>query len=290
MKKVLLIITAVCIFVTTAYSQEDVLRPKGKTTSSWDKNSERSPWALGLEAGLTYNMQTADLDWVDENGDPTTANSIYNILESLDGISPHFGAFVDYDFNEMFGIHLKLLYNAVKISNDQDGIVDFRDNQTGVFLGTGVTNMELVASSSFFNIEPNLRINATDELYFLLGPSFQFGIGTITSQFTYTENESFVTYNPEVPDTDQSSKTEEVSEDFKENRYALNFGVGYKFNIGDNLFIAPQLIYNLGLTKYEDEELFNNNQLVSQELKTLFITNQTLNQIRFSVTLWFENL
>jgi opacity protein-like surface antigen len=289
MKKAVLIIIAICLVTMSSYSQEDVLRPKGRTDGGYSK-SDNHPWAVGLEGGLSYNMYGADLNWTDELGRPTTANSIYNIFESLGGISPHFGVFVDYDLNKMFGIHLKLLYNAISYGNDQDGIVDFRDSQTGVYLGTGIANMELTEKYSFFNIEPNLRINATDDLYFLLGPSFQFGIGTQTSDIIYTENEDFVTYNPELPDAGQSSKAESSSADFSDTRVALNIGAGYKFKVGNNLYLAPQLIYNLGLTTYDDVTIGNINQQVTESIKFLTVSNQSVNQIRFSLTLWFENL
>jgi opacity protein-like surface antigen len=289
MKKAVLIIIAICLVTMSSYSQEDVLRPKGRTDGGYSK-SDNHPWAVGLEGGLSYNMYGADLNWTDELGRPTTANSIYNIFESLSGISPHFGVFVDYDLNKMFGIHLKLLYNAISYGNDQDGIVDFRDSQTGVYLGTGIANMELTEKYSFFNIEPNLRINATDDLYFLLGPSFQFGIGTQTSDIIYTENEDFVTYNPELPDAGQSSKAESSSADFSDTRVALNIGAGYKFKVGNNLYLAPQLIYNLGLTTYDDVTIGNINQQVTESIKFLTVSNQSVNQIRFSLTLWFENL
>lgn len=289
MKKAVLIIIAICLVTMSSYSQEDVLRPKGRTDGGYSK-SDNHPWAVGLEGGLSYNMYGADLNWTDELGRPTTANSIYNIFESLSGISPHFGVFVDYDLNKMFGIHLKLLYNAISYGNDQDGIVDFRDSQTGVYLGTGIANMELTEKYSFFNIEPNLRINATDDLYFLLGPSFQFGIGTQTSDIIYTENEDFVTYNPELPDAGQSSKAESSSADFSDTRVALNIGAGYKFKVGNNLYLAPQLIYNLGLTTYDDVTIGNINQQVTESIKFLIVSNQSVNQIRFSLTLWFENL
>lgn len=282
---------AFSFLTVNSYSQEDVLRPNGRADGGGGySTSNNHPWALGLEAGLTYNKYGADLNWTDENGNPTTANSINNVFESLDGISPHFGVFVDYDLSNMFGIHLKLLYNAVKYGNNHDGIVDFTDVQTGQYIGTGIANMDISDSYNYFNIEPHLRINATNELYFLIGPSFQFGFGTEKTNIIYTENEDFVTYNTNLPNEGQSSKTSSSSADFSDTRVALNIGAGYKFEIGENLFLAPQIIYNFGLSKYSDVLTGNVNQLITEQPKILTITNQTVNQIRFSLTLWFENL
>jgi opacity protein-like surface antigen len=289
MKKIVLIIIAASLMTMSSYSQEDVLRPNGRADGGFTKSS-KNPWAIGLEGGLSYNMYGADLNWFDSFGDPTNANSVFNVFESFSGMSPHFGIFVDYDINQMFGLHLKLIYNSISYGNDQDGIVDFRDSQTGLYLGTGIANMEVTEKYSFFNIEPNLRINATDDLYFLLGPSFQFGMGTQTSDIIYTENEDFVTYNSELPDAGQSTKAESASRDFTESRIALNIGAGYKFKVGNNLYLAPQLVYNLGLTTYDDAALENINQQMTEGVKILNISNQSVNQIRLSITLWFENL
>lgn len=290
MKKIVLIIIAASLMTMSSYSQEDVLRPKGRVDGDSPTKSGKRPWAVGLEGGLSYNKFGADLNWTDANGDPTTANSVYNIFESLSGISPHLGVFVDYDLSNTFGLHLKLLYNSINYSNNQDGIVDFQDAFSGFYLGTGLANMDVTEKYSFFNIEPNLRINATEELYFLIGPSIQLGMGTQTSDVIYTENVDFATYNTEVPDSEQSSKAESFSRDFSETRVALNIGAGYKFKVGNNLYLAPQLIYNLGLTTYDDVILGNINQRITQDPKDLLISNQSVNQIRFSVTLWFENL
>ena len=291
MKKVLLLVLAFSFLTVNSYSQEDVLRPNGRTDGGGSySTSYAHPWALGLEAGLTYNKYGADLNWTDMNGLPSSANSINNVFESLDGLSPHLGVFVDYDLSDMFGIHLKLLYNAVKYSNNHDGIVDFTDVQTGQYIGTGISNMDITDSYNFFNIEPHLRINATNELYFLVGPSFQFGFGSENTDIIYTENEDFVTYNTSLPNEGQSSKTQSADTSFSDTRIAFNLGVGYKFQLSDNIYLAPQIIYNLGLSTYEDVITGNTNQLISQEPKILKISNQTLNQIRFSITLWFENL
>lgn len=292
MKKIVLFIIAAGLMTMSSYSQEDVLRPKGRVDEGVVTKTGNHPWAIGLEGGLSYNKYGADLNWTDANDEPTTANSIYNVFESLSGISPHFGAFVDYDIDKTFGIHLKLLYNAISYGNSQDGIVDFQDFNTfpPTYLGTGIANMDIVNTYNFFNIEPNLRINATEELYFLFGPSLQFGLGTQKTVLTYTENEDFVTYNSQVPDAGQSTKAESTSSTFSDTRIALNFGAGYKFKVGNNVYLAPQVIYNFGLSSYDNITTGNINQQLTQDPKDLLITNQSVNQIRFSITLWFENL
>jgi opacity protein-like surface antigen len=294
MKRILLTIAVIAFLTATSYAQEDVLRPNNSFGSGGSDYATQNatPWALGIEAGLSYNLYSADLAWVDGfTGLPTTTISVFNVFESLDGISPHIGAFADYDIDDIFGIHLKLLYNAVKYGDSESGIVDFVDTQNNdAFLGTGLATMEIENSYQFLNIEPHLRINATPELYFLIGPSFQLGLGSVETTTTYTENEDFVTYNAALPDEGSSSKTGTTSADFSDSRIALNIGAGYKFKISEDVFIAPQLILDFGLSKYDDMSIENTNQQISQDAKVLFITNQTVHQIRLSATLWFENL
>lgn len=289
MRKILLIIMAFSFLTATTYSQEDVLRPKGKKSSN-SSSSTRTPWALGLEAGIGYNMYSSDLSWRDAITDnPTEANSVFNVFESLSGLSPHLGFFVDYDIDKTFGIHVKFLYNQYKYSGDSDGIVDFSDANTGTYLGTEIVNLELDDCYNFFSFEPHLRINANEELYFLIGPSLNYGIGSRTSEFTYTKEESDIDF---VGDDviNENLRVTTASADFKSTRYALNVGAGYKFEVGENLYIAPQVLLNYGLSSYNDEELANINQAFTEGSKILTASNQAINQIRFSITLWFENL
>lgn len=287
MRKILLIAVAFSFLTATAYSQEDVLRPKGKTNS--ESSSKRSPWAIGLEAGLGYNMYSADLNWTDANGNPTDANSVFNVFESQSGLSPHIGFFVDYDINSTFGIHTKFLYNNFSYNNETQGIVDFKEANTSILLGTEIVDVKNEESFNFISFDPSLRINATDDLYFLVGPSFNYGIGTYKGTFTLTKEDNLVKFVLEDGSLSNVS-TITAENDFKSTRYGLNFGVGYKFHLVNSVYIAPQVNYNMDLTSYNDLNAENLFQQESQPRKTLQLTNQTINQLRFSVTLWFENL
>lgn len=290
MKNVFLLVLALSFLTVNSYSQEDVLRPN-ESYGAINTYKVVTPWALGLEAGLSYNMYSADLSWVDATtGLPTTANSIFNIFESLEGMTPHIGIFVDYDLNDKFGLHFKMLYNAIKYGDNQDGIVDFTHYITGEYLGTDLANYEISYSYQLFNLEPYLRFNATPELYILLGPSIQFGFGNSEFNEIYTEDVDYLTYNTDLPDKGMSSKSFKTEDGFSETRTSINFGAGYKFKIDRNIFIAPQVIFNLGLSEFDDALLSNVNQQFTQPEKILTVSNQSVNQIRLSVTLWLENL
>ncbi len=275
----------------SSYSQEDVLRPKGRVGGGFSSPSGH-PWALGLEAGLSYNKYGADLNWTDGiSGNSTDANSVYNVFESLSGLSPHVGFFVDYDINRTFGIHVKFLYNQFKYSNNSDGIVDFYDPTTfpSTYLGTEIVNLEVEDSYNFLSFDPSLRINANEKLYFLLGPSFNYGIGTRTNQYDFTKKDTDINFVGENA-TGENSSSIAASEDFKTTRYGINLGAGYKFKISDDIYLAPQINYNLDITSYNNQQFLNDNQTLTEGIKILNLSNQSVNQLRFSVTLWFENL
>lgn len=283
MKKIVLIIIAIGLMTMSSYSQEDVLRPKGRTDGGYSK-SDNHPWAVGLEGGISYNMYSANLNWLPELPSPTLA-----VLESMNGLSPFFGVFVDYDFNKTFGIHTKFQYNSINHSNTNNGLRDLRDNFNLTYT-TEIMELEYKESYNYLVLEPNLRINANEQLYFLIGPSFQFGTGNFKTEYTYTKEQNNVMFDN---GTYVESGSGEVA--FTENRLALNLAAGYKFEVGRNIFIAPQLSYHLGLSKFRDDYAINDEtQIESQggglSPSILTITNQRLSNLRFSLTLWFENL
>jgi hypothetical protein len=70
----------------------------------------------------------------------------------------------------------------------------------------------------------------------------------------------------------------------------LNLAVGYKFELNNNISVAPQLTYYYGVTNFEDSSLTNDNQQVTQEFKELTISNKSFNQLRFSLAVRFDKV
>lgn len=284
MKKIVLIIIAAGLMTISSYSQEDVLRPKGRVDDGAVTKTGKHPWAIGLEGGLSYNKYNTDLSWFDANNNQTNYLEINDVVKSLDGLSPHLGIFVDYSFNETFGINLKLIYNAVKYSGSKTTPFDFYDFNTSPpdFLGTENVTYDYDENYSFINIEPHLRINATKDLYFLVGPSIQLAAGDLVFNNKYTKEGTAFTF------VNNTNEMNEKLTGTNKSRVALNLGAGYKFNVSKNISVAPQLIYSKGLSNLESLdaslEMEKNNKI------TRILSNRNLDQIRFSVTLWFENL
>jgi hypothetical protein len=151
-------------------------------------------------------MFSSDLNWATNRGTQTTANSVYNVFDDLNGLFPHFEFFVDYTINETFGLQLKFLYNPLSYSGRESGIVDFVDPDLLLYLGTGTAELDYRERVNFLNIDPSLRISVNESLYFLIGPSFNLGIGDSELRYIFTENEDFVTYD-ENATGDESSRT-----------------------------------------------------------------------------------
>ena len=287
MNKVFIIVMLCIAMTTTSKADEDVLRPEGRSESYSNSSSSSKKFALGVEGGLTYNMYSADLNWTsDANGNPTTANSYLNAYEDMNGISGHFGFFIDYSYDDMIGFQLKFLNNWSNVSGSSTGITDFYDS-FGNYLGTEVVDYDIKATSTYFNVEPSLRINANDNLYFLIGPSFNFGYGQQEQTVNAVKEETNIVFIN--PSDDRGFESESVqTDDFTDSRTALNLAVGYKFEIDENIYIAPQITYSYDLTDYETVEAQNLEQAGTEGLKTLSLENQSFNQLRFSLAVWFD--
>ncbi len=285
MSKVLLIFLLLITTSVVGLADEDVLRPEGRS-DGYSSSSSSKKFAVGLEGGLTYNMFSADLNWTDANGNPTTANSFLNAYEDMSGISGHFGFFVDYSINNLFGIQLKFLNNWTNATGSSLGIRDFYDG-FGFYLGTEVVDYDITLSSTYFNVEPSLRINANENLYFLIGPSFNFGYGQQEQTLKQVKEETTIVFL-EPSDGRGFERESTQSTDFSESRTALNFAVGYKFEVGDNIFIAPQITYSYDITDHGTLTAQNLEQERTEGLKNLSLDNQSLNQLRFSLAVWFD--
>ncbi|MFN3196376.1 MAG: outer membrane beta-barrel protein [Chlorobiota bacterium] len=288
MNKIVIIIILSIIMSMTSLAEEDVLRPEGRVGTTGSSSMDKK-FAIGLEGGISYNMFSSDLNWATNRGTPTTANSVYNVFDELNGLSPHFGFFIDYSIDETFGLQLKFLYNALSYSGTESGIVDFIDPELLIYLGTGTAELDYRERLKFLNIDPSLRISVNESLYFLVGPSINLGVGDSELRYIFTENEDFVTYDDNATG-DESSKTILLTQQNEESWFGLNLAVGYKFEIDEKISLAPQLTYYYGLTSYENSSLVNDNQQITEEDKILTISNKSFNQIRFSLAVWFDKV
>jgi hypothetical protein len=182
--KVMAIILGLTLISSMAFAKEDVLRAGGgsRTTQSNESTNymyHRSPFSLGIEGGINFNMLSQDIIW---EKDPTTGQdyvqhgTIYDGLKTASGISPHFGVFAGFDFSNTIGVILRLSYDNKYVSKSLTG-TDFSYNSL-----TGFTEHPMKVDASFnanyLTFTPLLKIQATPELFFTVGPTFHFLMAT----------------------------------------------------------------------------------------------------------------
>lgn len=266
------------VFTSGAYAQEDVLRP-GTTTgggassssSGRSSSSSRTPIALGVDLGMNYNMFS-------NNTDQAATNFLNKPFESASGFSPFVSAYIDIGLSKILGLQIKLSYDMKNYGNDMSdvdtlgGFYYFDDGSTPVAGAEIVTTKrELEIESSYLAIAPLLRINATDNLFFTVGPSIQFGLGKINYKEEYTTeapegfNSLFYDVNGDgLPDdlnnngdlTDDwfRSLTEEAEIDHQSPRVAIEVGAGYLIPLSSNISLVPKLGFQYFLTPIVKKE------------------------------------
>ncbi len=268
------------VFTSGAYAQEDVLRPgttgggSSSSSSSHSSSSSRTPISIGVDLGMNYNMFSQNVDMA-----PT--NFLNKPFESGSGFSPFFDAYVDIGLSKMFGLQIKLSYDTKNYGNDMSdtdtltGFYYFDDGSTPI-AGAEITTTkrEFTVKSAYLGITPLLRINATDKLFFTIGPSIQFGLGKIkyTEDYTTEAPEGFNTlfYDADgngVPDdinnngnlTDDWFRSLNGSQesDPQSPRIAIEAGAGYLIPLAPKISLVPKLGFQYFLTpvlKKEDSE------------------------------------
>lgn len=276
MSKVLLIFLLMLTTSVVGLADEDVLRPEGRS-DGYSSSSSSKKFAVGLEGGLTYNMFSADLTFTNTTEEPS---KLYDVFESVDGLSPHLGIFIDYSFDDIFGIHLKVLYNSVEYEGSETADQRFVDPFTGQLLTTDPVTFTYNQQYDFLNIEPMLRISPIENLYFLVGPSIRLAISNIETNYNFTKpDESGITF------LNNAYEVDEYMIHNSSDNYGLNLGLGYQFDVSNNVYIAPQIIFTMSLSEMEnlDETL-----IIDSENSRRILSQRTLNQLRFSLAVWFD--
>jgi hypothetical protein len=183
----LLTLLIVILSVSYLYSQEDVLRPKGKP-GGYDYTFERSPFYIGFEGGINFNMYSQTMKWddmyfqefYDVDGHPTA----FDDLKSANGISPHFGVILDVPLDNTFGLQARLSYDIKNYGTTSSG------SDWAFFDSFGyaeqLIDMEANVNANYVTFTPLLRINANENLFFTVGPTFHFLMGDIETTWKGT--------------------------------------------------------------------------------------------------------
>jgi len=292
----LMMMLMITLSVSILYSQEDVLRPKGKP-GGYDYTFERSPFIIGFEGGINFNMFSQKLWWNQEyyeNGPPTAFDGI----ESGNGISPHFGVLLDIPINNNIGLQARLSYDMKNVSTTSSGF-DWALFIDGAF--PREIDMEVDQTSSYLTFTPLLRINATENLFFTVGPTFHFLMGKVEqtwkatvpnadadlNQFFFWDAIGMSGNSDEViieSDTDNNFDGVEENSSFS-TRVGLEAGVGYKIPISQGVYLVPQGRFQYMITKHmEDSEWID--PFFGGTIETT--TDKMLHSLQFALAIWFE--
>ena len=288
MKKLSNIILFVIMIIScfsTLIAQEDILRPyrAGESESKkWGPNEK--PWyqpvMMGVELGLNYNSFSQNITW-----DPAVPKSPNNVFESGSGFSPFLGIMADFELSYDVGLQVKLLWDKKYFTNSYSGEADVVDNLTGIYLGRqGAVNVDYNASVDYFDLNFIVRVNVTKDVFLSLGPSFQFALGDIKQNIDLTTSDPGITFI--ATGTQNASASGNVVANA---RLGIEFGAGYEYEISKNLYVVPQLRYQLNIFKLaKDSNGLDNWKIYSAGLSNMGFSNAMLNSLQLSVALWFN--
>lgn len=244
MKKVLFALPILLfLFSYTVMAQEDVLRPRidGQQSS---KNKEVG-FYLGFEAGL-------NLCFFNQKISPNAA-PVFETVKTGSGVAPFFGIIADFPINQSFGIQTRLNYDAKHVSNSGSGI-DYASDGFNLY----PKQMDLTVEQDIKYVSWSIlaRINATNELYFTVGPTIQYRSGEIETTWkpiskdgTGLENFPFWGLGTNSMGLIGTAGTAKVNESGAINtRVGLEIGAGYKIIIGKNIFLIPKAQFQFMLT------------------------------------------
>jgi hypothetical protein len=250
MKKVLLSLPILLFwFSFIATAQEDVLRPRmdGQMKT---KHKEVS-FYLGFEAGINFSFLNQTIS--------PNAAPVFDIIKSGSGIAPFFGIIADFPISESFGIQSRLNYDAKHLSKSGSGI-DYATDALNYY--PKLVNLTVEQDIKYISWSILARINASEDLFFTIGPTIQFRSGEIET-----------TWKPIVQDgTDLQNfpfwgsmgltgpaGTVTVNELGAINtRVGLEFGVGYKILIGKNIFLIPKAQFQYMFTNSAENTFWLN--------------------------------
>lgn len=186
-----------CLITSTLYSQEDVLRPNGRTSTSVgsaaDKSdgasssskSGRTPFAIGIEGGIGFNFFSQTL----QAGTPQDQINTFGKGNGIGG----FGALVaDIGISDIVGIQSRIGYQVMNFSRSGTYQLDCPD-QSGLGTDT-VANIDYEDDNTgfeYYTLGLSIRVTPIKNFMIMLGPTFHFrnagssptvtGTGTITS-------------------------------------------------------------------------------------------------------------
>lgn len=282
-KTFLFILFTSCLISIDLYSQEDVLRPKKIENDMEMYESENlysNPFSFGIEAGINYNMFSQTLTW-----EPPVPNSILNVFESANGISPYFALLMDVHIANGFGIQLKAAYEGRSVSNSYTGIADCYDVTTDTYNDAEMKN-EFKLNGADIGISLLYRFNLTNELILTAGPMYLTQAGDYEQEWNQTIISEGCFFNMGTPD--QSTTRSFVNDVSIDSRIGIDAGVYYRIPIGGTLVLAPQARINYMFSKVrENFQAMDGSRADEFGESLISYEDAMLHALKFGLILWF---
>jgi hypothetical protein len=275
MKKVLLSLPILWLLLSLfVMAQEDVLRPH--IDSQPNGRIKDAGFYLGFEAGLNFCFFNQKIS--------PNAAPVFETIKTGSGISAFFGIIADFPINKSFGIQTRLNYDAKHVSNSGSGI----DYATiGNITFSHPMDLTVEQDIKYISCSILARINATNELFFTIGPTFQFRSGEIeTTWKPISKDGTGLEYFPfwgSGLGLSGTAGTAKVNESGAINtRVGLEIGAGYKILIGKNIFLIPKAQFQFMLTNTAE-----NTAWINYDGTIVTATDKMLHSLQLGVAVLF---
>lgn len=182
------------------------------------------PFNIGLYGGLNFNMHTPNMTLLDIN-DPNNSIIYEDNQTSLGG---NFGLILNVPLTNMFILTGRLGYNMVGGDIvDSESINTWKSNLNYLEITPGLQVHNLISGSGFY----------------LMG-GLEIGV-PLTATRTVDYDDGDVQISPLLPEADIPDAA---------TRVALALGVGWMFEIGNNVFLSPEVSFRLPFNNVSNNE------------------------------------
>ncbi len=280
---------AVCIGLLFAlapgFAQEDVLRPRGAPIFEFGAPERGLPLMLGIEAGLNWNIASASLDYTPF----TPTNTPPQQFKSGTGFSPTASIVADLGLTPKLGLHLRLGYDVKTFGHSGTAEADCRDPATGVYLGTVPISVDWSFTMSSITAGVGLRYELTPQLWLTAGLVSHFLTSNEQKETLISGSDQCGFINPADGQLYRELRVtgEFNSPPMKKTRFGAELGLGYKVALSHNLWLVPQLRFQLLSTFRDDIENLDAWKSSSEGSATYITRSPSQHSLQLLVGLWF---
>jgi|GEM_PF-211453 len=230
---------------------------------------------LGIYGGLNMNLHNPSFPYtVFIAPDGILRSTNYTVDDYESGIGFNAGFIVNYPLTDIFTLSGRLGYNGL------GGTLVTSSENDQFFLDLGATtsntNVSLEATLGYFEISPMVQLYnlvPVDNFYFLVGPEIGIPISNdIQDNSTLTLDGQTTSLGVQP---NGGNEFEIADADI---RFALGIGVGYSFEVSENIFVTPEISYRLPFTDISSAE---------NEIGNGIYDSWSSDQFRLSVALTF---